>query len=128
MAKCYYCSGTDKFCSECKRAAAAKVTPPSPNEVKPPVAEKKAADITAAQVARANDFVREINEKAKATPKKMYGWFSKQSMNYNRGSIYSRPDGSEVLVSFVNDDPNDHRTGWKDCKFIGEVVDWIRKG
>lgn len=137
MAKCYYCGGAG--CSQCRKmttssyGADALPQDPSPNG-KNPCAEVSEIDtIKAGLIAHATDRIKEIYGKAQAAQQKkqketLYGWVSKRAFQFHRGSIYSRPDGSEVLVSFVNRDPINHDTGWKDCKCIGEVVDWIRKG
>ena len=133
MAKCYFCAGAG--CSECRKSmksyyepgAIAKAKPPSPNEVKPPVAARQS--VVAQQIARSEKFVKELCDAAAAKPKeKLYGWVSQKSLRQSKGVVYRRPDGSEVLVSCVSRDPDHHGTYWTDCQCIGEVTDYVRQG
>lgn len=142
MARCYYCGGPG--CSQCKKmttssygeieAARAETarpktevsTAPSPSGIKLLFEESDILEKGRTEPPL-KDLLKKILPSAK--PKeKLYGWYSKQAMRFQKGSFYSRPDGSEVLITCVTRDPNNHGTGWTDIQCIGEVVDWIRKG
>ena len=104
MSKCYYCSGTDKFCVECKR----KVAAPSPNEAKAPI-------VTA--------------EKIKPKVAKLYGFISRECIADGSGTAYYfRPDGSLVEVCWVCEDIFGGQHGWTDHRCVGEVTKYAQKG
>lgn len=75
-------------------------------------------------------------EQAEAARPRLYGWVSeRQSETIARldgsgrgrcGSIYSTPDGREVFITCVTNDPANHHTGWEDIYPVGEVVRWLR--
>jgi hypothetical protein len=125
MSKCYYCNGTDKFCVECKRAAA-KAATPSPNG-KNPCAEVKVSTVLRSR--SAEEIYQELKKSQPETPpkEKLYGWVSWQHQRHCQTVIYRHIDGSEVEISFVTLSPTHHGTGWTDCKCIGEVTDFIRR-
>lgn len=56
-----------------------------------------------------------------------HGWFSERQYDLFGGSLYSTPDGREIVVSFVNDDPHDSGCLWPDIKYVGPVKEWIRR-
>lgn len=64
-----------------------------------------------------------------------YAWFSKRSANRDGTATYTRPDGSEVEVSFVADGPDELAAdpgkgidivSFPDLVFVGEVVRCVR--
>lgn len=134
MAKCYYCGGAG--CSQCRKVtsssygADAVAKTPSPNGLKILFEETDKVE-KGRTFPPLKDVLKKFIPRVKdpTIKKKKYGFTSKQAMKINGGSIYSRPDGSEVLVAFVGDDPHsyDGKTGFTDIVCIGEVVDWIRK-
>ena len=58
--------------------------------------------------------------------KKKYGWISAKSIDAgNNGFIYEKPDGSQIEICKITDDPNKTTSGWTDIECIGEVTKWI---
>ena len=58
-----------------------------------------------------------------------YGWYSaKHAALGGSTAIYTRPDGSEVEVSFVTLDANSSGTKWDDIQCVGPVVKFICDG
>lgn len=55
----------------------------------------------------------------------MYGVYSTEAAKQFGSSIYARPDGAEVEVTGVYNQP-DARYGWPDAVWIGEVSFWKR--
>jgi hypothetical protein len=61
--------------------------------------------------------------------KKKYGFYSIKAIEGGGGtSIYSTPDGREVEVSMVDDNPEGSGYSWPDKVSRGEVVEWLRRG
>jgi hypothetical protein len=60
---------------------------------------------------------------------KLYGVYSAKSAAMFHDSIYiwTRPDGTEVEVTGVYDQPNDPAYLWPDAVWLGEVLTFIRK-
>ncbi len=58
-----------------------------------------------------------------------YGFYSDRAVAAGIGTCFwSKPDGSEVEVTVVDDDPEATATKWADKRSIGEVVKYIRPG
>lgn len=140
MAKCYYCGGAG--CSQCRKmtkssyGADAVAKAPSPNGEKIPVTKVKELDLSTdsykfgrkVSSKEYRSIFEEIEAKVRADQKKIkYAWYSKKAARQNGTVIYRRPDGSEVEVSSVSDDPTKHGLGWDDVEYIGEVTEFVRR-
>ena len=65
----------------------------------------------------------------KPPPKLTFGWFSESALNFNGFYVYYlRPDGTEVLVTLVNQSDSDSGSLWHDIQCVGEVVTYVRSG
>jgi len=56
----------------------------------------------------------------------LHGWYSeKQHERCKVLHVYIKPDGTEVKVTHVTDEPV-QKTGWDDIQYVGEVKKWAR--
>lgn len=62
-------------------------------------------------------------------PKKVakFGWFSAEQAKVCGTVFYERLEGGEVECSTVSN-TGDHGTSWPDIKFVGEVLEFKRRG
>lgn len=58
----------------------------------------------------------------------LYGWYSPTAANQFGSSIYLKPDGSGVEVTFVAPASMADQYNWPDKIAIGPVVEWIMTG
>ena len=60
------------------------------------------------------------------TKKKIYGWFSEEASNLHKYIVtYKTKLGSNVIVSFITDNPHDSGAAFNDIQLIGEVDRWV---
>jgi hypothetical protein len=52
----------------------------------------------------------------------LYGWYSAKHHEYHEASIYSTPDGKEVMVTSVTNTPHHCGLGYDDVVSVGPVV------
>lgn len=58
----------------------------------------------------------------------LYACYSEKMSIVSGTVFYLRPDGSEVEVTSVEDNPSCENTYWDDKVLVGEVVKYVRKG
>jgi hypothetical protein len=63
-----------------------------------------------------------------ATAQTRYGFYSQQAREKAGASIWSTPDGRNVEVTAVFDEPDGIGYLWPDKKLVGEVVEWVEHG
>ena len=57
---------------------------------------------------------------------KGYGYYSAKQADFLGTNIYMTPEGKEVEITCVDENPSLNR--WDDKVFLGEVTDWVRHG
>lgn len=58
--------------------------------------------------------------------KQLYGFYSEKGAKLGGTSIYATPDGKEVEVSCVDENPSAPEYKWDDKVYVGPVTRWIR--
>lgn len=61
--------------------------------------------------------------------KKYHAWYSKKAAAQGAStSFYAKEDGTEVEITFVNEEHSLPSTYFDDAKYLGVVVRWVRSG
>lgn len=64
----------------------------------------------------------------KTKEKKKYGFWSTAAANAGGSAIYARPDGTEVEITALYDNPEGKTYMWEDKRCIGEITHYLRQG
>lgn len=59
---------------------------------------------------------------------KKYAIYSKEQERIGGSFVYLKPDGSEVIVTCVDDNPNFDYVKFDDIEYIGEVTKFVKGG
>jgi hypothetical protein len=56
-----------------------------------------------------------------------HGWYSVNMRKVSGSCLYVSPEGKEVEITCVTNNPNDSGTGWKDIVYVGPVKSFVRR-
>lgn len=60
--------------------------------------------------------------------RKVYAFYSAKAHQKHSFVVYQKPDGTNVKVTCITEDPLGDSYHWPDKVFLGEATDWIYQG